>query len=343
MPKGFVFHFKAHQIFTHGNTDYAKLPRLIRDTWPHPHGTTAKDVQRDDIPEAIQEQLMFLFNLALKEVQQADKLGIVVFQFPETFVCSDANKSLIAKYRKWLDPAVKMGLELRSESWFFDANDFAEFKDGTRSVPVETTVPTARFRETLAWAESVGPLVTLIAIDEYAKRDAKPTPQMPNPRRVTPIVTQVLGDEWYIRVHRRVGEDRLLTDDELKEWARRIRELPVAPKRVWMMWNTNHETQAIDNGAKLEALLPAELVANWKEMYLEAQKANKGSIFAFFGNSQSPKSKGKEKEEEEKKKDSSEAKRVSPPASDASQPSPQKKSKPDAAGSISAFFKPGSK
>ncbi len=123
-----MFHFKAHQIFTHGNSDYAKLPRVIRDVWPHPHGPSAKEIQLDDVPESIQEQLLFLFNLALKEVHQAEKLGIVIFQFPENFVCNHANKALILKFRKWLEAPFKMGLELRSDTWFFDAADHADFK-----------------------------------------------------------------------------------------------------------------------------------------------------------------------------------------------------------------------
>ena len=62
-PAGFVFHFKAHQIFTHGNTDYSKLPKLIRDGFPHPQGEQAKEITLDEIPEGLQEQLMFLFTL----------------------------------------------------------------------------------------------------------------------------------------------------------------------------------------------------------------------------------------------------------------------------------------
>lgn len=99
---------------------------------------------------------------------------------------------------------------------------------------------------------------------------------------MTPIVTQVVGDELYVRVHRRVGEDRLLSDRELADWARRIENIPVKPTRVWMMWNTNFEMQAIENGQKLEALLPPHLVVNWKQLYLEAQKANPNSLFSFF-------------------------------------------------------------
>jgi hypothetical protein len=240
-----------------------------------------------------------------------------------------------------------MALELRSDSWFFDAADHADFKAGTREPPQDTSVPTNRFRETLAWVESAAPLMTLIPIDEYAKRDAKPSELIPHPRRVTPIVTQLIGDEMYVRVHRRVGEDRLLTDGELQEWARRIQALPVAPRRIWMMWNTNFEMQAFENAQRLEALLPPALVLDWHQHYMEMQKANKvstilscsffflfcqGSILSFFGAAPSPKKAAADKAAAADKK------RASPPraAASASDPGPQKKAKPDA---INNFFK----
>jgi hypothetical protein len=133
------------------------------------------------------------------------------------------------------------------------------------------------------------------------------------------------GDEMYVRVHRRVGEDRLLAESEMTDWARRIAAMPVAPRRLWMLWNTNHETQAFENAQRLEALLPAGVVLDWKQHYLEAQKANKGSILSFFG--ASPKKKAGEEQAVADKK------RTSPPraASVAAAPSAQKKAKPDAA------------
>ncbi len=184
--------------------------------------------------------------------------------------------------------------------------------------------------------EAAGPTVTLIPLDEYAKRDAKPSQAVPHPRRVTPIVTQLTGDEVYVRVHRRVGEDRLLTDGELAEWARRIQAMPVAPRRFWMMWNTNHEMQAFENAQRLEALLPPAMVLDWKEHYLEAQKANKGSILSFFGAPPKKKPGDNNAPAQAAPAAPADKKRASPPraASVAAAPSAQKKAKPDAA----AFF-----
>lgn len=283
-PEGFCFHFKAHQIFTHQQTEYSKLPRLIREDFNHPQGPTAKDIDRAEIPLAVQEQLMFLFNLALQEAVKAGKMGIALFQFPETFQCSDENKELIRLYRKWLDASVVMGLELRSKSWYFDATDFADLKALGRPEPMTTDEPrTNRMKDTESFVRSL-PKVTWVAVDEYVKRDTKPSQVMPYPARVVPILTQCIGgDELYVRVHRRVGEDRLLTDQELADWAYRIQHYEPRPRRIWFLWNTNFEMQAIDNAARLEKLLPAELVFDWKAHYLSVRKADKGSIFAFFG------------------------------------------------------------
>jgi hypothetical protein len=195
--------------------------------------------------------------------------------------------------------------------------------------------------------------MTLIPIDEYVRRDARPTEAIPFPRRVTPVITQCVGDEWYVRVHRRVGEDRLLTDRELADWANRIQSMDVKPKRVWMMWNTNWETQAIDNARRLEEMLPANLVMNWKQHYLEVQKNNPSSIFSFFKAGGKPaagaaaKVDNEEDEDEEigepKSSVDSPNKRPDPPVAAASvaAPSPQKKARvaPEGNTKINSFFK----
>ena len=57
-PGSFKFHFKAHQLFTHQSSDYQKLPRVIREDFPHPQGPSAVDITMAEIPEETQEQLM---------------------------------------------------------------------------------------------------------------------------------------------------------------------------------------------------------------------------------------------------------------------------------------------
>jgi hypothetical protein len=94
---------------------------------------------------------------------------VIIFQFPESFVCDDKNKALILKWRKWLSAGFKMGLELRSDSWFFDSADFARMKQSGQHPPNDTSSPSVRFQETLNWAATAAPNMTLIPIDEYLK------------------------------------------------------------------------------------------------------------------------------------------------------------------------------
>jgi hypothetical protein len=198
--------------------------------------------------------------------------------------------------------------------------------------------------------------VTLIAIDEYAKRDVKPTQAVPYPSRVTPIITQCVGGENYIvRVHRRVGEDRLLTEMELKNWADRLKNLNPRPKNIYFLWNTNFEMQPFENATKLEALLPKEQVMNWKEHYMSVQKSNPGSIFAFFGASpkkgapplvkKKEEEKEKEEEEEEGGQTQTQTQKKAPAPAPVKNPKAQKKAKTSdvAAGlqaqAMNSFFK----
>ena len=356
-PEGFIFSFKAHQIFTHQRTEYNKLPRVIRDTFAHPQGPQAVELSLEEIPIPIQEQLMFLFNLALRQVYSCGKLGVVVFQFPESFQCSNVSKALITKLRSWLDKDFTMGLELRSKSWFFDANDLANLKASGSAEPETTAEPKSnRMREIEDFVRTLN-RTTLIAIDEYIKRDAIPTLANPHPARVTPIVTQCIGDDLYIRVHRRVGEHRKLSNQELLDWSNRLQQMNPKPQRVFLMWNTNFEMQAFENAANLERQMPPDLVFNWKEHYMAAKKADKSSIFSFFGAAEKPSPKKKNEEEEEEEEEERTPplpRKVAPvppsPKSLPKQPTPKKRQKTAGKGGavaaglakqqFASFFKP---
>ncbi len=53
-------------------------PRIIRESFPHPLGEGAVEIELKDIPVAIQEQLFFLFVLALNVAVTANKMYVCV-------------------------------------------------------------------------------------------------------------------------------------------------------------------------------------------------------------------------------------------------------------------------
>jgi hypothetical protein len=65
----------------------------------------------------------------------------------------------------------------------------------------------------------------------------------------------------YIRIHRREGEDRLLSQEELQRWKDNlnvIRKQVTEPNAVYLLWNTNHLDQSIVNARNLMKLEDAE-------------------------------------------------------------------------------------
>lgn len=193
-------------------------------------------------------------------------------------------------------------------------------------------------------------------MDEYLQRDVIPSPKTPYPPRLIPIVTQVTSDQVLVRVHRRVGEERTLTATELREWANRVEAMLRAGagvlKRIWFIWNTNYEMQAFVNAEKLTALLPAGVTMDWKAHYVQSQKSNKGSMFAFLAKSPAKKAApappaavapAKRAEDDDDDNDGRDS--VTPSMSEddeVDRPTPAKKQKA-APGSISNFFSPTKK
>ena len=60
---------------------------------------------------------------------------------------------------------------------------------------------------------------------------------------------QATRNEMYVRIHRRVGEDRYLSEREISQWTDRIyrmlalnARLGVIITRIWFIWNTNFES-----------------------------------------------------------------------------------------------------
>jgi len=96
--------------------------------------------------------------------------------------------------------------------------------------------------------------------------------------------------EWgaVVRVHRRHGtRERLLEDDEIRAWGRRIRE--VAPRLrgpIWCLWGTDWKDAAIENAAKLAAAVGDEIAFDWIGMQKKASMQEKGGIASLFAKAQ---------------------------------------------------------
>ncbi len=113
-PEAFVFDIKAFRLFTGHQTSPTALPADIRKAL----GTVDnKNIYYRDVPQDTREELWRRFRLSLDPLQQAGKLGVVVFQFPPWFVFKRTNLAHILECAEQLH-GLPIAVEFRNKTWF---------------------------------------------------------------------------------------------------------------------------------------------------------------------------------------------------------------------------------
>lgn len=76
--------------------------------------------QRTDIPFETKAEMFQAYKDSLKPFQEANKLAVVLFQFPPWFECKKENVDYL-RYCKQMMGDIPVALEFRHQSWFSDA------------------------------------------------------------------------------------------------------------------------------------------------------------------------------------------------------------------------------
>jgi uncharacterized protein YecE (DUF72 family) len=113
-PDGFVFDVKAFRLLTQHQTPPDALPTDIREGL---EPTTKKNLYYKDMPAEVLDELWARFRSALDPLRNADKLGVVLFQFAPWFVFRPSSLKLIAACAERL-PGDRIAVEFRNKSWF---------------------------------------------------------------------------------------------------------------------------------------------------------------------------------------------------------------------------------
>lgn len=113
-PPGFLFDVKAFRLFTQHQTPPEALPADVRAALGDLGG---KNVYYRDVPEELREELWRRFRAALTPLQQAGKLGVVVFQFAPWFTYGRERLAHILACAGKL-PGFRLAVEFRNRSWF---------------------------------------------------------------------------------------------------------------------------------------------------------------------------------------------------------------------------------
>ncbi len=227
-PPEFVFNVKAFGMLTHHRVEISRLPRALRAMLPDERKATDSV---SEVPQEVRELAFQMFYNSLRPLISANKLGVVVFQFPPYFVRRKSNYDYIAGLRAYL-PGINLGIEFRHRSWL---------------------VPDSSRAETLKFLREHG--LYYISVDE------------PQSGSTVPPIFEATGTIAYVRFHGRnltnwfkrniTTAERymyLYSETELREWADRVKRHE-GISRAFLIFNNCYRNFAVINATMMTQIL----------------------------------------------------------------------------------------
>jgi uncharacterized protein YecE (DUF72 family) len=222
-PADFTFNIKAFSLLTQHPT---KAEALYKDL-PKPD---KKNVYPKDLDQKVIDEVWDRFLSALQPLDDAGKLGALLFQFPPWFVISKVNKAYVLECAKRAAP-MKICVEFRNKTWMEERNveETLDFLEGHGLPYVCVDMPQG-------FTSSIPPVVAAtsdLALVRFHGHNA---------------------DEWESgSVQRRFAY--LYSDKELKAWVPKIEKLAREAKETHILMNNCHADFAQRNAKELAALL----------------------------------------------------------------------------------------
>jgi len=227
----FTFDVKAFRLFTQHPTPPAALPRDIREALPSELREEVAIYQRDIPPELVAE-LWRRFEHALLPLDSAGKLGVVLFQFPPWFYPGNGRWRYILACRERLAQYM-IAVEFRHNAWLSERN----------------------IKKTLGFLRDHN--LAFVCVDE---------PQ--GFRSSVPPIAEATADIGLVRFHGRNSDtwerkgvsvserfNYLYTEEELRGWASRIKELAVKTRQLHVLFNNCHQDKAVANARQIALML----------------------------------------------------------------------------------------
>ena len=225
-PRGFTFNVKAFSLFTQHPTRVAALPADLRDAAPDTGKGTFYLRQADP---SLAERAWDRFLQALEPLHQSGKLGAILFQFPQWFPISRANKEYILSCARRIAP-LRPCVEFRNRTWMTADNqpETLDFLAGHDLPYVSVDMPQG-------YPTSIPPV--LAATSDLA-------------------VIRLHGhsDKWTSRdIHERFGYR--YSAQELHAWAPKVRALAEKAATTHVLFNNCYSDYAQVNARQLADLL----------------------------------------------------------------------------------------
>jgi uncharacterized protein YecE (DUF72 family) len=224
-PDGFRFDVKAFSLMTQHPT---RPTALYKDLRPE---TDKKNVYAKDLEPKVVDEVWDRFLSALSPLQEAGKLGAVLFQFPQWFTLKRANKEYLLECKERAAP-YRISVEFRSATWFRDEAATEETLDFLRSY----ALPFVCVDMPQGHASSVPPVVAATSKDMAVVR------------------FHGHSEKWQSRdIYERFGYSYDVS--ELRPWAPRLRELAAQTAETHVLLNNCYRNYAQINARQLADLL----------------------------------------------------------------------------------------
>jgi uncharacterized protein YecE (DUF72 family) len=225
-PGGFTFNIKAFSLLTQHPT---KVSALYKELRPE---TTKKNVYLKDMDAKAVDEVWDRFLTALAPLNAAGKLGAVLFQFPQWFPIGKANRQYVLDCQERCRAHdIRICVEFRNKTWLSEGN-----RDETLDFLRSYAVPYVCVDMPQGYPSSVPPVVTATAPDLAVVR------------------FHGHSDKWDSRdIYERFGY--LYSEDELKEWAPKVRELGTQARETHVLLNNCYANYAQTNARQLADML----------------------------------------------------------------------------------------
>jgi uncharacterized protein YecE (DUF72 family) len=238
-PPGFTMHVKAFGVMTRHPVKVDQLPPDLRDVPTDARGRV------DRPPREYRAEVFARFHDALEPLRSTGKLGGILMQFPPYIV----PRAQSLEYLEWSQEQLRgdeMLVEFRHASWLDEEHR----------------------ADTLRFLEEHG--MTYVVVD---------APQTGG-KNVLPTLVAATSETGYVRFHgrnaqtwnKRTGSaaerfDYLYSEDELREWVPRLKELAAESQTAYAMFNNNGRSA-------MPSLAPTEATENERDGFVAQAPTN---------------------------------------------------------------------
>ena len=222
-PAGFTFNIKAFSLLTGHPTQVSKLYKDLRPD------TDKKTIYPKDLDAQAYEEVWTRFLSALDPLVRAGKLGAVLFQFPPWFTIRRSNKQYLLEVQRRCQP-LRAVYEFRNASWF----------DGDNR------------EETLGFLRQHD--LPYVCVDMPQGHRSSVPPVLAATADLAVVRFHGHSDKWTSRdIYEKFGY--LYSDEELKQWAPRLRELAADTAETHVLMNNCYSSYAQRNAETFTELL----------------------------------------------------------------------------------------